>query len=292
MIKPRIIMLVMACLLGVVPLYAQVPEPRPPAATGAAAPSPTAADATADAYVVGPQDVLTVTVFGEAELSGKFPIEADGGFNFPLIGRVSAGGRTLRQVEETIRGKLADGYLKNPQLTVSVEQYRSQRIFIVGEVRNPGTYPLTGQMTLVEALATAGSAGANAADHALVVRGGNGRVAGAEDGRDDVVRIDLRAFQAGSLAHNIALRDGDTIIVPQAETVFVFGQVNSPGAYPISKNTTVLQALALAGGVTTRGSTSRIRIVRVVNGQEQEVRADLGNPVRPGDTIIVRERFF
>ena len=108
-------------------------------------------------YVVGSQDVLTITVFGEAELSGKYTVEQDGTFTFPQIGRVKAGGMTLRGIETELKTKLADGYLKNPQVAVAIENYRSQRILIMGEVRTPGEYQLTGEMTLLAALARAGS---------------------------------------------------------------------------------------------------------------------------------------
>ncbi len=94
---------------------------------------PAAAAAQTD-YQIGPQDVLTITVFGEADLSGKYTVEQDGTFTFPLVGRIKAGGLTLRDVEADLKKKLADGYLKNPQLTVSIETYRSQRILVMGEV--------------------------------------------------------------------------------------------------------------------------------------------------------------
>src|SRR5438128_1522795 len=127
-----------------------------------------AADQTVD-YVVGPHDVLTITVWDQTDLSGKFAVEADGTFTFPLIGRLKAGGLTLREVEQALKQRLTDGFFKNPQVTVAIEQYRSQRIFIVGEVRQAGTYPLTGDMTLIEALARAGSTTATAGGEALVV---------------------------------------------------------------------------------------------------------------------------
>src|SRR2546425_1391059 len=81
-------------------------------------------------YVVGPQDVLTITVWDQADLSGKFAVEADGTFTFPLIGRVKAGGLTLRELEHAVKQRLADGVFRNPQVSVAIEQYRSQRIFV------------------------------------------------------------------------------------------------------------------------------------------------------------------
>jgi protein involved in polysaccharide export with SLBB domain len=109
-------------------------------------------------YVVGSQDMLTITSYDQGDLSGKFTVEADGTFTYPLIGRVKAGGMTLRQVEAQLKKQLKDeGFFNNPQITVSMDQYRSQKIFVVGEVRTPGSYPLSGDMNLVEALARAGS---------------------------------------------------------------------------------------------------------------------------------------
>lgn len=248
-------------------------------------------------YVVGAQDVLAIQVFDQADLGGRFPVETDGSLSFPLIGRVSVGGLTLREVEKLLRERLADGYFKNPQVSVAVEQYRSQRVFIVGEVRSPGTYPLTGDMTLIEALSKAGSTTQTAAGVAVVVRPKSGKeIAGPvmPEGENsaDVTNVDIRALQSGRLSQNVILRDGDTIYVPQAEQLYVFGQVRSPGSYIIQRETTVLQALSLAGGVTDRGATGRIRIVRMVDGKKIEVKATLSDPVKPGDTVIVPERFF
>jgi polysaccharide export outer membrane protein len=250
-------------------------------------------------YVVGAQDVLTITSYDQADLSGKFTIETDGTFTYPLIGRFNAGGLTLRRVEDDLKGRLRDdGYFKNPQITVSVETYRSQKIFVVGEVRAPGSYPLSGNMALVEALARAGSTLPTASGEVIIVHPADPAAASGPtlptrtDG-DNVTRVDLRALQNGEFANNAALRDGDTIFVPRAEAIYVFGEVKNPGAYALQqKSTTVLQALSLAGGVVDRGSTARVRIARIVGGEKQEIRVKLSDLVQPGDTIIVPERFF
>ena len=213
---------------------------------------------------------------------------------------------TLREVEALLKKILVDqGFFLDPQLTVAIETYRSQKIYVVGEVRTPGAYPLSGDMRLVEALALAGSTTPTASGEAVIVHASNeslvlepGQLPGASadprgEDPEKVVRVDLRDLENGDLSQNVRLRSGDTIFVLRAESVYVFGQVKSPGAYPLrQKNTTVLQALSLAGGVTDRGSTGRLQIVRIVDGKKQELKADLTDFVLPRDTIIVPERFF
>jgi polysaccharide export outer membrane protein len=129
----------------------------------------------------------------------------------------------------------------------------------------------------------------------MVVRPREGRSDGptlATDGDSEVIRVNVREIQEGALSKNVQLRDGDTLVVQKARSVYVFGQVRAPGAYPVDKDTTVLQALSLAGGVTDRGSTGRIKIVRAVDGKKKELKVKLTDLVEPGDTIIVAERFF
>lgn len=246
-------------------------------------------------YQIGALDVLTVTVFGEVDLSGKYTVEQDGTFTFPLIGRVKAGGATLRDLEQELKKKLSDGYLRNPQVTVSIETYRSQRILIMGEVRSPAEYQLTSDMTLLAALARAGGPTPAAGREALIVRAPRHRAAqqnGEGTSEPEIIRVDLADLQAGNLALNIPLVDGDTITVPKGQSVFVSGQVKSPGAFPVEPDTTVLQVLSLAGGLTDRGADGRIKIQRTVDGKKIEFKAKLTDIVLPGDTIIVPEKYF
>lgn len=245
-------------------------------------------------YTIGPQDVLTIQVFDDPSLGGKYTVETDGTFSFPLVGRVKASGMSLRAFEVELRSKLADGYFKNPQVTVSVETYRSQRVFVNGEVRMPGPVPLTGGMTLIEALSRAGSTLPTSSGEVSVVRPpqtANG-IANTKGAGAEMFRASIRDLESGVLKQNIELRDGDQIYVPRAELVYVFGQVKNPGSYGIQKDTTVLQALSLAGGVTPNGAMGRIEIVRIVNGKTHNVKAKLTDVVRPGDTIKVPERYF
>ena len=249
-------------------------------------PGPGPAPAVTD-YVVGPQDVLTITPYDQADLSGKFAVEADGTFTYPLIGRLTAGGLSLRGVETQLKKRLKDeGFFNDPQVTVSVETYKSQKIFVVGEVRIPGSYPLSGDMTLVEALARAGSTLPTASGEVVIVRAAAGRASGpllpTRTSAADIVRVDLKDLQNGALAQNAALRDGDTIFVPRAESVYVFGQVKNPGAYAVQqKNTSVMQALSLAGGLTDRGSTAASRSCASSRARSRRSSVKLGDSVSP-----------
>lgn len=254
----------------------------------------TRAYAAQTSYVLGPQDVLNITVLGETDLSRKYTIEQDGSFTFPLIGRVTARGLTLRDLEQELKKKLVTGgYLKNPEISVAVDAYQSQRVMVWGQVNQPGEYQLSGDMTLLSALAKAGSITPNAGRDAVIVRGPKKGAAEGTAVEPEIVRIDLNDLQAGNMALNIPLRDGDTINVPKAQSVFVSGHVKTPGAYPVETGMTVLQVLSLAGGLTDRGSDKRITITRTVDGKTKEFKGvKLTSVVQPGDTMVVGQRLF
>src|SRR4030081_2700309 len=108
-------------------------------------------------YTLGPQDQLKITVFDEPELTNIYRIDSDGFITFPMINKDAASGITPGELQDRIRSMLGAGYIKNPQVRVEVEGYKSQSIIVSGEVRQPGKIMMTGAMTLVEALAAAGS---------------------------------------------------------------------------------------------------------------------------------------
>ena len=247
-------------------------------------------------YRIGVRDVLEISLFNQPELSGRYTVETDGGFSFPLIGRVLAAGRTVEQLEETLQTRLLDGYFRNPRVTVAVAEYKSQRVFVVGEVRSPGAYPLAAETSLIEILALAGLT-PTASGAAVVVRAG-GRTPAGNGGElrpgdnADTVRVNLRDLEGGDLSRNVLLRDGDTVFVPRAEVVYVFGEVHEPGSYPIQEGMTVLQALSLAGGSTEFAALNRLTIMRVVDGEQVEIRVQLDDLVERDDTISVPVKFF
>jgi polysaccharide export outer membrane protein len=249
-------------------------------------------------YAVGPQDVLTITVWEQPTLSGRFTVGADGNISFPLLGNVKVAGLPSRAIEALLRTRLSDGYLKNPQVTVEVTQFFSQRIFVMGEVTTPGSVALTGEMTLLEALTRVGGLTENAGGELVLLRSGvpNGATASplVPQGRgvSEVARVSVRDLRAGRGTEIIDLRNGDTIFVPRAEHVFVLGQVVNPGTYTLDPGMTVLRAISLAGGMTRLASTRRIKITRIVGGKKSEINAKLDDEVKGGDTITVGTRWF
>jgi polysaccharide export outer membrane protein len=258
-------------------------------------------------YLVGPQDALAIAVSGEPSLTGRFAVETDGTFIYPHIGRVRAGGVTVGEVATAIRSRLkAGGFSDDPEVTVTVAQNRSRKIFVVGAVRSPGEYSLSHDMRLSRALALAGSTLPAAAGEVVIVSAGSeGMVitsSAAIDGASPearnadaagVTRVNVGQRGNDVFAQNVALKDGDTVFVLRAENIYLSGQVKNPGAYWLQRdNTTVSQGLALAGGVTDRGATSHVEIVRSVGGERKMMTVGLDAPLLPGDAIVVPERLF
>jgi polysaccharide biosynthesis/export protein len=246
-------------------------------------------------YIVGPGDVLTVHVFYEPQLSGNFRVENDGHFGYPFLGRVSAGGRTVGAIATQLKDKLSEGYLRNPQVTVDVEQFRSQSVFVMGEVRTPGKYVLSGSITLLDALAQAGSPTPAAGADILILHPTTGQADAPtlpNHREAEITRVNMREIEDGRMSRNVMIRDGDTIFVPKAERFFVIGMVRNPGSYVLERNMTVLQAISTAGGISERGSNRRLKIVRIVDNKRKELDAAPTDIVHAGDTIVVRQRLL
>lgn len=264
----------------------------------AASPSAAAADTTPDEYLINVQDTVNVTVWENADLTGKFVVQPDGAITLPLVGRIRAAGLSVRAFEVQLTRALADGYLIEPRVAVSLDQQRGSRIFIFGAVSSPGAYAMPEGQTLIEALVKAGYASASQVVVVRPRRPSAGPTLPENAGDAEVIRVNLKELEKdveqGSLARNIPLRDGDTVFIPRSDPtrIFVSGQVRTPGAYSITENTTVLQALTLAGGVTESAAINRLRIMRIVDGKQKNLTVKITDVVQPGDTLVVPERYF
>jgi polysaccharide export outer membrane protein len=252
--------------------------------------------------------VLRISVLGQAELSGEFPVDSEGIITLPILGKVKAVGHSAPDLERKLTTLLADGYLKRPQVSVGVKEYGSQKVYVTGEVSRPGPYPLKADRSLLAVLADIGPLGGNAGHEVVVIRPPSSSTSpslvleGARDGIDpgavpempgaETFRVSLQELQSGNPERNILLQPGDTVYVPKAAQIYITGSVARPGPYRYQEGATVLQALTLAGGVSERGSSKRVKLLRVVGGKKVEIKAQLTDAIQPEDTIVVPERFF
>jgi polysaccharide export outer membrane protein len=229
--------------------------------------------------------MLLITVAGEEDLTGKFPVDADGMFTFPYLNRVKAAGLTAAELQAQLITLLRNGYLRNPQIRVEVDLFRSQSVMVIGEVRQAGKIAMTGPtMSLLEALVAAGSPTAQASTEIIVRR----RSVDGKEGEE--IRVNRRDLEVGKT--DVIIRDGDIINVPQAERFYVDGYVRNPGYYVLEPGMTVQQAIALAGGLAERGSDRGITATRSVNGKNVAVDVKLEDKVQGNDVIRIRQRFF
>lgn len=250
------------------------------------------ASAQSSGTVIRAGDAVVVTVATQESLTGKYIVDGDGAITLPLAGRVVADGLTPDRLGDELRRRLSE-FLVDPQVRVDLQQAR--RVFVFGNVKAPGPLDLSEHMTLLEALTRAGYSGVA---EVLVLRRDDARgPILIDDPAASVVRVNLVELEQdaadGRLDRNVVLAAGDTIYVPDVEAsrVYVSGEVRKPGWYGIPEGTTVLQAISLAGGVTEQGSVGRLRILRMVEGDQEAVGAELVDRLEPGDTLVVPEKF-
>jgi polysaccharide biosynthesis/export protein len=255
------------------------------------------AGAPLDTYRVGPGDVLKVTVYGHEDLTRASVVAPDGRMPFPLIGEVQAGGLTPTELEARLRELLGKDYLVNPQVTITVQEYRSQKVFVLGDAEKPGTYPLTGRSSLLDILSQAGGPAKTAGRQVVVVRfpKSEGPVTPGVAG-STTFRVNVKKLLDGDASENIQLENGDTVYVPKQTSFFVLGEVKKPGAYALEKETSALEAITVAGGFTERAAPSAAKVLRKrADGNQETLAIDLSGAdprarefaVGEGDTILV-----
>lgn len=239
-------------------------------------------------YTIGPQDVLVITCVNDQAVSGKFVVPTDGFIGLAHIGLVKAVGLTVQDLETLLKSRYKDGgFLLNPQISVVVETYKSQHVIVQGQVRSPGTFTLTGDMTLLTLVAAAGSMTPTASGEIVIVRTSK------DVEKQEFLHADLSQLQTGAPDARIKLQDGDVVIVQEAASAYVIGEVKSPGAYPVPRQMTLMQLLSVAGGPTADAATGRIKILRTVDGKQVEIKnAKQTELIKPGDTVVVPVRFF
>jgi len=232
-------------------------------------------------YVLGPDDLIVIQALGVEELSAK-PIGVDtGGYiDLPLVGRLKVSGLTLLQLKSELITRLKV-YVKEPDVAISVSEFRSQPISILGYVGSSGVHQLQGRKTLAEIMSMAGGMRPEAGPVARITRRlefGRIPLPGASDdatGQFSVAEVDLKGIMDGlKPEENILIQPHDVISVPKADIVYVIGEVKKTGGFVLSgkKKIYVLEALAMAEGLQPTANRKKVEILRLVPGQEERTR--------------------
>jgi polysaccharide export outer membrane protein len=210
----------------------------------------------------------------------------------PLVGAgdVKVGGMTVASAESAIRGHLIEThYMNHPQVIVTVEQYATETVSIVGEVARQGAYPITTPRTVLDVLSFAGGI-TNVADRNIMVQ--------RHGSKDDAVPYFVSNDPKQAMATQVMVNPGDTVIVPKAGIVYILGDVNRPGGFAMSNNQdhmTLLEALALAGGVLHTAKQGQARLIRQTEGTAHEEQLNLGEiqkGKRPNPTLYAGDILY
>jgi polysaccharide export outer membrane protein len=239
-------------------------------------------------YRLGPGDLIEIGVFGVNEFRHTVRIAASGIIKLPLIEPVTASGLTAAELEQRLTLLLGDEVIKNPQVSVFVKEYRSQPIYVLGAVRNPGQYQVSLQLRIVDALSLAGGLLATAVDEAVIQRP-------TPTGGEETIHIDLqKLLETGDLSLNVPVQGGDVIHVRERvpETVYVVGEVNRAGAYikPPKTEWRVSQVIAWAGGPMKTAKLAKGILVRYgENGTREELPVNFNDILKgKADDFFVR----
>lgn len=258
-------------------------------------------------YILGTDDQISVQALEVEELANKvYRIDMRGNLRLPLIGRLRASGLTVDQLEKQI-GEALKSYIKEPDVTVSIIEFRSQPVSILGSVKQPGVHQLRGRKTLVEILSLAGGLSDDAGHSIKITRRAEWgaipirNAASDPTGQFSVAEVSLEAILAARRPEqNIVIKPNDVISIPRADMIYVTGQVAKAGGYVLRERETlsVLQALALAGGLGPGASPRNTRILRrtTSTADRQEISVNLDNilsgkvgdiPMQAEDILLV-----
>ena len=256
-------------------------------------------------YTVGGNDVLSITVYEESDLSrDSVTVATDGSITFPLIGRVGVGGKTPAEIEHLIASSLTtQGYLVNPHVSVNIKEFRSKNVVALGAVKTPGRYSPQSQETLLDILSRAGGVDfSTGGSKATIMR----TEAGPDGGRHRVaITLNIkRLFSGEDQFANLPLQNEDVIFIPMAEKVYIMGEVMKPGEYVIEdRDATVIESIGMAGGFTRIAAPNRTTIIRTENGRERILTVPVDDITQKGlrgsditlrdkDIVIVPESYF
>ena len=240
-------------------------------------------------YHIGPGDILKISVFKSPDLSLEVRVSETGTISYPLIGSVQINDLTPPAAEHKIGQLLRDGgFVVNPQVSILLTQAFGNQVSVLGEVNKPGRYPLDAAGGhLSGMLATAGGIAPTGGSIAVVTGLRNGKPF-----RREIDFVKASSMDGGS-AEDIVLGGGDTVYVNRQPAFYIYGEVQHAGQYRLERDMTVMQALAVGGGVTTKGTRRGIVLHRRdAHGKVNEIDVKLDDDVKDADVIYVKESLF
>lgn len=241
-------------------------------------------------YLVGSQDVLRITVYEHPDLTTVVRVSEEGKITFPFIGELEIKNLSAPEIEKAIAKRLSGGFIKDPQVNVFIEQYRGQKIIIIGEVIKPGQYEITGPMYVTDAISMALGMTKEAGNTITILRKNRSNDGNASH-RKSVIDVE-RLFKEGDLTQNLQLQDKDIIYIPRINLFYIYGEVNRPGVYRIEKNLTVKRAIAIAGGFTQKASKNKVDITRRDKTEDLVKRGSMDDFIEADDVIMIKESIF
>lgn len=239
-------------------------------------------------YRLGAGDVIRISVYQNPDLTLETRVGETGVVSYPLLGTVRIGGLSATQAEKLIADGLKNGnFVKVPQVTIVVMQVKGNQASVLGQVNRPGRYPLeVADMRLTDLLANAGGVTTTGAEILVL--------SGTRNGQPYRVEIDLPSvFAPGGRGQDIVVQNGDVLWVDRAPMVYIYGEVQRPGAMRLERSMTLMQSLATGGGLTLRGTEKGIRVHRKsADGKVQVLQPAMDEPLKDGDVVYVRESLF
>lgn len=210
-----------------------------------------------DLYRVGPDDILTIDVINEPELKTTTSVASDGSITFPYIGTVTVEGMTLSAIEEMIKNKLSEGFIKYPVVSVNLTRSMSRTVYAYGEVGRQGIVPYEEDMTILKVISRAGGVTKDGEYGLVKVRRKGNNPPGFSD-----ILVDLKATVEGKAPSEMVLQPGDIVIVEKNKTFFIYGEVARTGQFILEHNMSVVRALSIAGGITPNGQHGKVKVRR------------------------------
>ncbi len=248
-------------------------------------------------YVLGPEDVINIKVWNHKDLTQIIEIPEEGSFTYPHLGSVKAEGLSVFELEDLLEQRLADGYIKSPQVSVTVNKYKSKKVFVLGHVKRPGIYMVKGETHILELISQAGGFTSKAGRSVTIVRpkssiAGKPVLSHEEDDENIKFTIDLGKYAENSRFTTFVIHSDDYIYVNKKSVFYVTGPVRKQGKFDWERDLTVRQAITLAGGFTPLASRKRVKIIRIINKKEKTIKVKMSDIVKPDDVIEVPERRF